>query len=290
MGVALGPSRVMRIICLVTGHVRDKAGSRGVRRYVADEWRDEALPVNAFLVEHSEGMCLFDTGQTAAASAADWFPRWHPFFRLARFELEPEDELAPQLRSFGVDPRQIRRVVLSHLHTDHVGGLHAFAGAQVLVSRLEWERATGLGGRIRGYLPQHWPPGLQPRLVDFDGDAVGPFPASYDIAGDGRLLLVPTPGHTPGHAALLVRDPDQSWLLAGDMAHTAAELEVAAPATAAWCEEEGITVLTSHDPAAPALVVPRSTPSNERGPHSRGGLEVDSSETTSSPSERYSEQ
>jgi glyoxylase-like metal-dependent hydrolase (beta-lactamase superfamily II) len=194
------------------------------------------------------------------------------------------------LSSFGIEPRQVRRVVLSHLHTDHVGGLQAFAGAEVFVSRLEWERATGLRGRIRGYLPQHWPPGLQPRLVDFDGEPIGPFLGSYDIAGDGRLLLVPTPGHTPGHAALLVRDREQSWLLAGDMAHTAAELEVAAPATAAWCKQERVTVLTSHDPAAPALVTPRSTPGNERGPHSRGGLGVNPSETTSPPSERYSEQ
>ena len=246
--------------------------------------------MNAFLVEHPEGLCLFDTGQTARAAAPGWFPFWHPFFRLSRFELTPADEIASGLRGIGVEPDAVGTVVLSHLHTDHVGGIDAFTKARVIVHRLEWERATGLGGRIRGYLPQHWPRGLQPTLVDFDGEAIGPFPASYDIAGDGRLLLVPTPGHTPGHAALLVRDPEQSWLLAGDMAHTAAELEVAAPATAAWCEEERITVLTSHDPAAPALVVPRNTPGNERGPHSRGGLGVDSSETTSPSSERYSEQ
>ena len=97
--------------------------------------------------------------------------------------------------------------------------------ADVIVPRLEWERATGLGGRVRGYLPQHWPRGLEPTLVDYDGGAIGPFSASFDVLGDGRLLLVPTPGHTAGHAALLVRDGERSWLLAGDMAHTAAELD-----------------------------------------------------------------
>lgn len=242
----------MRIHCLVTGRVRAKTGRRGVRRYLVDEWRDETIPVNAFLIEHRDGLCLFDAGQTAQAAAPGWFPRWHPFFRLSRFELAPEDEVASQLRARGIEPGAIRRVVLSHLHTDHVGGLDPFARAEVIVTRTEWERATGLGGRLRGYLPHCWPPGLDPTLVDFDGGAVGPFSASHDVAGDGSMLLVPTPGHTAGHAALLVRDAERSWLLVGDMAHTAAELGHVAPEIAAWCLEQGVTVLAAHDPAASA--------------------------------------
>lgn len=240
----------MRVHTLVTGRVRVKAGRRGIRRYLVDEWRDETMPVNAFLIEHPEGLCLFDTGQTASAAAPGWFPRWHPFFRLSRFELGAADEVAAQLRSREIDSRDVRRVVLSHLHTDHVGGLEPFAHAEVIVTRVEWESATGLGGRLRGYLPQHWPPGLDPKLVEYDGGPVGPFPASYDVAGDGRLLLVPTPGHTAGHAALLVRDGDRSWLLVGDIAHTAEELEQAAPEIAAWCHAEGVSVLATHDAGA----------------------------------------
>ncbi len=109
MGVALRHGRLVRIVCLVTGHVRAKAGQRGVRRYVVDEWRDEAMPVNAFLIEFTDGSrCLFDTGQTARAAAPRWFPFWHPFFRLSRFELTPADEIAPQLRSIGVEPGSSR--------------------------------------------------------------------------------------------------------------------------------------------------------------------------------------
>ena len=167
-------SEIVRIRCFVTGYVRPKAGRKGARRYLVDDWCEQALPVNAFLVEHPAGLTLFDTGQTARAAAAGWFPRWHPFFRLSRFELTPEDEVAPQLRSAGIDPADIRRVVLSHLHTDHVGGLDAFAHAEVVVGREEWESATGVAGRIRGYLPQYWPPGLKPTIVDFGGPAIGP--------------------------------------------------------------------------------------------------------------------
>jgi N-acyl homoserine lactone hydrolase len=242
----------VRVDCLVTGNVRAKAGTRGIRRYLRDNWREDALPVNVFLVEHRDGLCLFDTGQTARAAAPGWFPRWHPFFRLSRFELEPEDEVASQLRSRGIEPQQVRRVVLSHLHTDHVGGLDAFAHAEVVVPRLEWTRATGIRGRVRGYVPQYWPPNLEPTLVDFDRGAVGPFRRSYDVTGDGRLLLVPTPGHTPGHAALLVRDEQRSWLLAGDLAHTAAEVEQVAPEIAGWCRDERVEILTAHDSTAGA--------------------------------------
>ena len=61
---------------------------------------------------------------------------------------------------------------------------------------------------------------------------------------------MPTPGHTAGHAALLVRDAEQSWLLAGDLAHTAEEVEDVAPEIAGWCRAEGIEILTAHDSAA----------------------------------------
>lgn len=236
---------------LVTGRVRNKRGTRGVRRYVLDRWCAHTLPVNAFLIRHPAGLCLFDTGQTARATTRGWFPWWHPFFRLSRFELEPEDEAAPQLRSRGIVPEQVRRVLLSHLHTDHVGGLDAFTQADVLVPRVEWKRATGLAGRIRGYLPQHWPPEIEPMLVDFDGPSLGPFAASYDVAGDGRLLLVPTPGHTPGHAALVVRAEKESWLLAGDMVHSAAELDRVDAEVAAWCRENRVAVLATHDAEPP---------------------------------------
>jgi glyoxylase-like metal-dependent hydrolase (beta-lactamase superfamily II) len=230
--------------------VRGKRRGRGIRRYMPGGWSDSTLPVNVFAIEHPEGVCLFDTGQSARVAERGYFPWWFPFFRLARFELEPEDEAAAQLSRAGIDPGAVRWVVLSHLHTDHAGGIDAFRGAEVLVSRAEWQRATDLAARLRlrGYLPQYWPEGLRPRLVDFDGAPIGPFSGSHDVAGDGRLLLVPTPGHTVGHMALLVRDGDGGVLLAGDIAESADELERRAPELAAFCSEEGLRVLTSHDP------------------------------------------
>ena len=240
----------MRVECFSTGCVRLKRGDRGVRRYVGNDWSDETLPVNVFLIEHPAGLCLFDTGQTVRASEPDYFPAWYPFYRLSRFELTAEEEAAAQLGRIGCEPEDVRWVVLSHLHNDHVGGLAPFAAADVVVSRTEWERTQGLSGRLRGYLPQYWPEGLTPRLVDFGGPSIGPFAGSFDLAGDGRLLLVPMPGHTRGHMAMLVQADAERLLLAGDAAHTVAGLGTAAPEIAAWCAREGVRVLLCHDPQA----------------------------------------
>lgn len=251
----------MEVRALTTGRLRLKRAERGARRYFSGDWAETTLPVHAFLVEHPDGLCLFDTGQTARAAKPGWFPRWYPFFLLARFELEPGDEAAAQLERLGHEPDAVRVVVLSHLHTDHAGGLDAFGHADVVVARDEWERATGLGGRLRGYLPQRWPRGVRPRLVDLDGPALGPFAATHDLLGDGRLVLVPTPGHTPSHLGMLVRDDARTLLLAGDLAHTAAELPAAAPDLAAWCEAEHVVVLTTHDDLAPSFLERAPVPS-----------------------------
>jgi glyoxylase-like metal-dependent hydrolase (beta-lactamase superfamily II) len=210
-----------------TGRVRPKRGGTGVLRYLPGGWSDETLPVNIFLVHHPAGLCLFDTGQTARAAEPGYHQHWHPYLRLARFELEPEDEIGPQLTRAGVQPAEVRWVVLSHLHTDHVGGVGAFPGAEVIVSRVEWERARGFRGQLRGYVPQHWPLG-EPHLVD----------GSYDLAGDGTLVVLPTPGHTPGHLSLVVRDPEGGWFLGGD---------VAPKDIADFCAREGLTPLLAHD-------------------------------------------
>ena len=248
------PSAEVDVTCLSTGAVRVKRGTRGARRYLPGGWRDETMPVNVFALRHPAGLCLFDAGQSAQAATPGYFPRWYPFFRLARFELGAADEVGPQLERLGLGAEPVRWVVLSHLHTDHAGGLGSLRAQEVLVSHTEWQRALGFPGRLRGYLPQYWPRHVTPRLVEFNAGPIGPFPASYDVAGDGSLVLVPTPGHTPGHMSLLASSGRRKLLIAGDLCETAAELASVAPALAAHCERHGIVVLTAHDPQAGALV------------------------------------
>src|SRR2546425_4558040 len=103
----------IRVSRVSTGAVRPKRAARGVRRYLGGGWADHVLPVNLFAIEHPRGVCLFDTGQVARAARRGYFPGWHPFFRLSRFELEPEDEVVPGLRRAGIEPEAIRWIVLS---------------------------------------------------------------------------------------------------------------------------------------------------------------------------------
>lgn len=248
---------------VTTGRVRLKRGEHGARRYLGGGWRSETLPVHAFLVEHAEGLCLFDTGQTARAAAPGYFPRWHPFFRLSRFELAPDEEAAPQLRALGVSPEDVRWVVLSHLHTDHCGGVGDFRRSQTIVSRAEWKRALGLQGRLRGYLPQYWPHGLEPRVVDLPSRPVGPFARSLDLTDDGTITLVATPGHTAGHLSLLVRTDERTYLLGGDLAHDGQELRRTGPAIAAWCNERDVAFLASHDDAVARAIYSGRDPDGE---------------------------
>ncbi len=252
--------------------MRGKRAQRGIRRYLPGDWAEETLPVNAFAITHPKGICLFDAGQTARAAEPGYLPRWHPYLRLARFELGPQDEVAAQLEADGIPPADVRWVVLSHLHTDHVGGLTPFAGSEVLVSAAEWRRASGVAGRVRGYLPQHWPAGLRPRLLGFPGPPIGPFQASADLAGDGRLIVVPTPGHTPGHVSLLVRDDERAYLCAGDLVKGADELARVWPELADYCRREGVIVLTAHDPGSGSLSqTSRAVDGPERSATGRAG-------------------
>ncbi len=128
-----------------------------------------------------------------------------------------------------------------------------------MTARVVSRNASLIACVMRGYVPQHWPAGMVPHLVDFDGPPVGPFAASHDLDGDGELLLVPTPGHTPGHAGLLIRAGGRQMLLAGDLVHAAAELDRAAPDLGAWALAERVAVLAAHDPDAARLIAALDT-------------------------------
>ena len=114
----------------------------------------------------------------------------------------------------------VRLVVMTHLHTDHAGGLHHFPDNEILVSRAELDYAGGLRGRFRGYPNKRWPARFRPTLVDLPAVRFGPFPASMALTKAGDITLVPVPGHTPGQLAVVVREGDHAVLLAGDSSYT----------------------------------------------------------------------
>src|SRR5262245_4259959 len=137
----------MRIHAIQTGTVaitqswRRGKGRGTLRRLntLLDRRWTEPLPIYAWAIEHPEGLIVVDTGETACAAQPGYFPAWHPYLRFAvRERVVPEEEIGPQLRTLGFDPRDVRWLVLTHLHTDHAGGLAHFPGAEILVTRTEY--------------------------------------------------------------------------------------------------------------------------------------------------------
>jgi N-acyl homoserine lactone hydrolase len=220
----------VRISALQTGTVAVKEAQRegrgrGPARIInvlrAKEWTGQ-LPIHVWVVEHPEGVIVIDTGESARVSEPGYFPRWNPYFsRAVRFAVRPEQEVGPQLETLGISPSNVRWVVLTHMHTDHAGGLSHFPKAEILVTGTEFRAAGGTRGKLNGYLPQHRPKWLSPTLVDFTDEAFGPFPASRKLTSAGDVRLLPTPGHTPGHMSVALRDADGRVILfAGDTSYT----------------------------------------------------------------------
>jgi N-acyl homoserine lactone hydrolase len=110
------------------------------------------LPIYAWVIEHPQGVILVDTGETAQSARPGYFPRWRPYFILAvRTHVHAEEEIGPQLSTLGISPTDVRTVVLTHLHTDHAGGLRYFPKSEILVARGEYNRAAGFKGALNGY-------------------------------------------------------------------------------------------------------------------------------------------
>ena len=142
--------------------------------------------------------------------------------RAAKFRITESEEIGPLMRQRGLNPADVRTVILTHLHQDHEGGIHHFPNAEFIVSRKEWEVAQGFAGRMAGYLNYRWGENFRPTLIDFTDPAYGSFPHSQQIT-DG-LYCLPTPGHSDGQLSILLDDGHQRFLFAGDVAYTEAAL------------------------------------------------------------------
>lgn len=216
----------MKIHPIRTGSVKVKQAQRerrtgGLLRVLLDSSWTDWLPIYCWVIEHPEGVIVVDTGESSKAATTDYFPRWHPYFRgSVRMQVNPEDEIGFKLTALGIRASDVRTVVLTHFHTDHAGGLYHFPASQILVSGNDHKLASGSLGKALGYLPQHWPAWFAPKSIDLRPDPVGAFASSFPVTRAGDVLIVPTPGHTPGHVSVIVRTDEANYFLAGDTSYT----------------------------------------------------------------------
>ena len=171
--------------------------------------RPSRVPVPAYLIETETERILIDTGLHPDA-VADSRARYGESSAIGFFQLEQERSIAEQL-----DLSTVTRVVLTHLHFDHAGGLALIpASVPVVVQRAEWEAGQERAAVERNFfLPRDYAD-APAELSLIDGD--------HDLLGDGSIELLLTPGHTPGHQSVRI---GEDLLLGIDVAHFASGLD-----------------------------------------------------------------
>lgn len=192
------------------------------------------LPLQFFLIEHRNGLVLFDTGIDPAILTDKTHIRQaigrFLLPRIFRLHLTESDRIDHVLADAGVATSDVRVAVISHLHFDHVGGIAQVPQAELLVSEREWAILSEPHPEREWILREHIEiPSAHWRQVSFrrtDDPLFEGFDGIHDVAGDGSMLLLPTPGHTPGSLSMLIRQ--EGWdpiLLVGDLTYETALLE-----------------------------------------------------------------
>jgi glyoxylase-like metal-dependent hydrolase (beta-lactamase superfamily II) len=209
-----------------------------------DPGRPARVPASAYLIETDSERILVDTGLHPAA--AEGIVEHYEDETVAVFEIEQDESIANQ-----VDLASLTRVVLTHLHFDHAGGLALVPErVPIVIQRSEWEAGHDEAGIKLNYLQPRDYAGQDREVVLVDGD--------HDLLGDGSIELLSTPGHSTGHQSVRVGEV----VIGADVAHFAEVLDDHRfPAFAAdfdaqlrsaerlrGLRENGLTVLPGHDP------------------------------------------
>ena len=196
----------MRVELLIAGWFTAPAG---IWRRGDDMDRRVRLPVPAYLIETGDERILVDTGLHPDA-VADPERRYGRPDALGPVVAELDQSIAGQ-----VDLETITKVVMTHLHYDHAGGLSLLPpSVPVVVQRREWEAAQDPAAIAKNfYLPVDYAE-VADQITVVDGD--------LDLLGDGSVVLLSTPGHTPGHQSVQIGD---GLVIGGDVSHFASGLD-----------------------------------------------------------------
>ena len=176
------------------------------------------LVCHVLLVETDEGLVLIDTGlglgdiADPARLGRKWVRQVHP-------RLDPAETAHEQVRALGFSPDDVRHIIPTHLDIDHAGGLPDFPKARIHVHIREHEaavRRTVAAKRSR-YIDGHWAHGPDWKIFGNGGEDWFGFKGVRPFSNrETDIVIVPLPGHTPGHCGVAVRGEGRWLFHAGD--------------------------------------------------------------------------
>jgi glyoxylase-like metal-dependent hydrolase (beta-lactamase superfamily II) len=186
------------------------------------------VPVPCYLIEHPNGRVLLDSG-LHADTQTDPEARLGEVAQIYRVRFAPGEEVSSRLAACDVAAERVEWLVTSHLHFDHTGGHAQIPNARLVVQRREWEAGRDPDGIAANF--------YDPRDYDLGHDVLA-VAGEHDLFGDGSVVCLPTPGHTPGHQSLRVRLPGGDAVLCADACSLRRSLEALhLPAFAADADE-----------------------------------------------------
>jgi N-acyl homoserine lactone hydrolase len=212
LSCARPPEVFVRVFALTCGWLSSDLGL-----ILAGESGIVRLPIPAYVIQHPRGTVLFDSGMHPELQR-DPMGRLGPVVGpLFGVEFAAGEEIGGRLVSLGIDPARVDYLVNSHLHFDHAGGNAQIPNARLVVQRAEWEAGADPDRAARSaFDPRDYDLGHELQLLD----------GEHDLFGDGRVVCVPTYGHTPGHQSLRLRlDGASTIVLAGDACYLRRTLE-----------------------------------------------------------------
>lgn len=218
------PPTGVRLYALQTGRMY----SRAALAFKGGRFGDERVfAAGGILVQHPKGTLLFDAGFGPSVEA---HRKTSPWLLRVTTRYDRQTSVADQLKAAGIAPSSLMAVVLTHAHWDHVSGLETLPGSPVWVT--PDELAFVRGGDESTLLARQL--GTTSYVAyDFPDGAYLGFPRSRDVFGDGSVVLVPAPGHTPGSIVAFIATPDgKRYALVGDMAWQREGVEL--PAEKPW--------------------------------------------------------
>ena len=189
-------------------------------------WQSVRLRVRYGLIFHpAVGPVLVDTGYTPEALSGERRGRMLRLYgALLKPQLNTAEQILPVLRRFGLSPDDIRTVVVTHFHADHISGLSLFRNARFIASDAAWARIKARGPRQNlrhGVFTELFPTDFETRLVGISTKPrvapQGDIPGGADLFGDGSVIAVDLPGHADGQLGLLFAGLERPLLYAVDV-------------------------------------------------------------------------